>query len=66
MRVGMNMDREAESLVLFGIIFFYRKRMKLMLSSEKECARLALESVRNRGGISKACGHGLYKTKKNQ
>ena len=64
MRVGMNMDREAESLVLFGKIFFYRKRMKLMLPSEKECARLALESVRNRSGISKTCGHGLYNTKR--
>ena len=63
-RVGMKLDREAESFFLFGRLFFERRRMKLMLSPEKECAHLALETLRYRGGISKACGHGLYKATK--
>ena len=56
-RVGMKMDREAESFFLFGRLFFDRRRMKLINAVvRKECAHLALEAVRYRGGISKACG----------
>ena len=58
----MNMDREAEFL-LFGNLLFDRRRMKLINAVVRmECAHLALEAVRYRGGISKACGHGLKKS----
>ena len=40
----------------------YSRRMKVNAVVRKECAHLALEAVRYRGGISKACGHGLKKS----
>ena len=48
-KFGMNMDQTNEVNAVV----------------RKECAHLALEAVRYRGGISKACGHGLYKAIKN-
>ena len=55
-KFGMNMDREAD-FFLFGRLLFDRRRMKLINAVvRKECAHFALETVRYRGGISKACG----------
>ena len=48
-KFGMHMDREALYLQQTGGVV------------RNECAPLALEAARYRGGIAKACGHGLYK-----
>ena len=46
-KFGLHMDREA----------LYIQQTSGVV--RKECAHFVLETLRNRGAISKACGHGL-------
>ena len=65
-KFGMNMDREAVyACWQINFIFNYNRRMKSMLSSERNVPAWASKPPATAAESQKNCGHGLYKATNN-